>query len=355
MIKKTRGYRNALIEAGFNVKPNTKKPHGYWKNRENRIRAIRELVNKLGKAPRNITQKDFFRNGLAVVNAYYNGSCWASLKDAGYDLKPWEMKKFPLRIWNSKQNRIEAVKWLLNKLKKKPQELTYADFNKNRLYKLLLITKGVHNALTEAGYTVERKAKPRNYWKHRNNRIKYIKRLVNTIGKPPEEITYDDFANHKLYQLLEYYNCSAIEALKDAGYNLSPEIIKQRIHVNGRKIYASNHGHKFRSIFEKDLDNWFWNHGIKEHEHEKRYPASNMNCDFVIGDYWIEAVGLLREKWYEKKMQKKNEIANNFGIKLICISPEDFYNSYAMERKLAKVLRKHGENYNADLGNYGKN
>ncbi len=352
MIKKTRGYRNALIEAGFDVKPNTKKPHGYWRDNENRIMAIRELVTKLKKDVREITQKDFLKNISSQLLYHYNNSPWEALRDAGYHIHPWEMKHFPITIWKHKQNRIDAVKWLLSKTNKRPEDITYNDFQKNRLTKLLLIKKGTHNAITEAGYAVKRKSKPRNYWKQRENRIACIRNLVESIGKPAEEITYDDFAKHKLYQLLEYYRWSTIKALSDAGYHLSPEVIKQRMRINGKKIYISNHGHKFRSIFEKDLDNWFWNHGIKEHEHDIRYPTSNMNCDFVIGDYWIEAVGLLRDKRYRGKMEKKKELARRFGINLICISLEDFYNHHILEQTLSNVLRKHGKNYNADLKNY---
>ena len=354
LVKKAGGLQNALIEAGFNVKPNTNKPHGYWRRKKNRVRAIRRLVKKLEKDVRDITQKDFFNNESSQLLYYYKYSPWRALRDAGYNINPWEMKHFPLTIWRTKRNRVNAVKWLQNKIKKKPENLAYSDFEKNRLTKLLLITKGVHNALAKAGYKFKRKAMPRDYWKKRKNRIKHIKKLVKRIGKPADEITYDDFAKHKLYQLLEYYDCSAIQALKDAGYDLDPEVIKQRMFINGKKIYVSNHGHKFRSIFERDLDNWFWNHGIRDHEHDVSYPISKMTCDFVIGDYWIEATGLLCRNWYKKRMERKKELAKKFKINLVCISYDDFYKPYILEQKLSEVLRKHGKCYNSDLRGYIK-
>ena len=136
LVKKAGGLRNALIEAGFNVEPNTNKPPGYWKKGGNRVRAIGQLVKKLGKDVRDITQKDFFDNESSQLLYYYKCSPWGALKDAGYDINPWEMKRFPITVWKSRKNRIEAVKWLINKLRKKPEDLTYSDFTNNRIYKL---------------------------------------------------------------------------------------------------------------------------------------------------------------------------------------------------------------------------
>lgn len=352
LLKKAGGMNAALVEAGFKVRPHTIRPSGYWKVRQNRITAIRHIVRKLGKDVSEITQNDFFTNESSQLLSYYNCSPWEALHDAGYQIRPWEMKRFPITIWKSESNRIEAVKWLVNKVGKRPKDILYDDFMKHRIGGLLLISKGVPNTLKEAGFNVKRRWVPRNYWKKRKNRIKHIKELVRITGKLAEEITYHDFATNGLYQLLEYYRCSAIAALIDAGYTLRPEVIKQRTCVNGKKMYTSKHGHRFRSIFEKDLDNWFHDHGIRMHRHDVPYPESKMSCDFVIGDYWIEAVGLGGRQSYLKQIERKKTVAKKHRIKLICISYDDFYRPYVLERKLSGVLRKHGRNYNDDLMNY---
>ena len=124
------------------------------------------------------------------------------------------------------------------------------------------------------------------------------------------------------------------------------------MYVKGSRIYTSNHGHKCRSIFEKDLDNWFWNHGVREHRHEVPYPESKMKCDFVIGDYWIEAVGLLGREEYSRRIEKKKILAEELRNKLITISYDEFYKPYVLEKKLSAVLRKYSTNFNDDLSNY---
>ena len=216
---------------------------------------------------------------------------------------------------------------------------------------LIQVTNGSHNALIEAGLKIKRK-KPKYYWADRQRRIGFIKKLVLSLNIPAEEVTWEHFIGAKLYSLLAYYNNSPIKALLDAGYKLSPEIIKKRKKLNGKKIYLSNHGHKFMSIFERDIDNWIWNKGIEEHRHDVPYPESKLNCDFLIGDYWIEAAGLLGNRWYDKVIKEKKRIAKEHDLKLIVITMDDFYRKKVIERKLVDVLREHGTEYNEKLTSF---
>jgi hypothetical protein len=349
LVKKAGGTRNALMEAGYAVSPNNSRRRGYWKDRSNRVHAIKDLVQSLNKPANEVTQSDFFTNGLSQLMSYYNSSPWSALKDAGFNYEPWEMKNNPIKIWRSKDNRIRAVKWLVEKLKKPTDEIVYSDFVKHGFMNILLITKGVANALNEAGIKTERRFAPRNHWKNRTNRINAIQALVNKLNKEPGGVTYDDFCQNGIYQVLQYYNGSAISALQDAGYDLSPEIIKQRMMINGKKIYESNHGHLFRSIFERDLDDWLYLHGVRDHEHDVPYPDSRMSCDIVVGEFWIEATGMMGRKSYSKRIERKIRVAGKFKLKLIVISYDDFYRPGVVECKLADVLRDHGSIYNQRL------
>jgi hypothetical protein len=75
---------NALRAAGYKIGIDDlkTKPHGYWKEREKRVAAIRTLVNKLGKPLSEITIDDFIGSGICGVLRYYNTSVRRALNDA---------------------------------------------------------------------------------------------------------------------------------------------------------------------------------------------------------------------------------------------------------------------------------
>jgi len=127
-------------------------------------------------------------------------------------------------------SRIVAVKELVKKTGKKPEEINTEDFIKNRLGGLL---QGVYNgspyaALKEAGYKFERwegGSVGHNYWKNnKNERIRATKWLVERTGKKPEEINTEDFIKNRLSGFLnDFYNNSFYLALKEAGFDVQPK------------------------------------------------------------------------------------------------------------------------------------
>jgi len=135
-------------------------PIGFYEKKENRIAAVKWLVNKLNKDPRDLTAEDFDNNRLGgLLDGYYNDSPYEAVKEAfpEMDIKPWEMIRTPDGIFDTKENRIAAVKWLVNKLKKDPRDLTYDDFYDNGLGGLLAsrYNNSPYEAVKEAGLVDE--------------------------------------------------------------------------------------------------------------------------------------------------------------------------------------------------------
>lgn len=348
LIQHTKGHRKALIEAGFDNVPKPFKPRNYWKKRENRVKAIKELIQKLGKPSSKITSTDFMKNNLGGLLSEIGSPFRKALIEAGFN-NPKEIRR-PVGYWMHEKNRIKATKQLVKNLRKDPMQITKQDFVDAGLICMTYITRGCRNALLEAGLLVTpRRPRKKGYWNIKNNRIKAVKDFVKKLGKPVNEITAQDFRNHGCNIILKIFNGSPSAALLEAGYTIDEMAMRKKRSFNTAKIYTSNHGHKFSSIFERDLDNYLWNMGLVDHTHEVPYPESNMNCDFVIGNYWIEAAGLTGREWYDEKIKKKKEIAKKHRIKLIIITMEDFYRKKVLERKLADVLREHGTEYNEKL------
>ena len=80
------------------------------------------------------------------------------------------------------------------------------------------------------------------------------------------------------------------------------------------------------SLAERDIDDWLYKKGIV-HTKEVKYPNSEMRCDWeVFKDgqrVFIEYFGLLNQKAYADKAALKRKLADENGIDLIAISPED--------------------------------
>ncbi len=220
----------ALKGAGYDIKEWEMQyvPKTYWKKNENRINAVRRLVNVLDKPVTKLTVKDFERGGLGGLlnnKRYYSGSPFLALKSAGYDIKEWEMTITQRGFWNKRENRIEAIKWLVEKLDKPIAEIYQKDFINNGLSGVLqkYYSYSTILALKDAGYDIEeweRLRTLRGYWNKKENRIKVTRWLVEKLDKPVTEITQRDFHKNVIKGLLNYYSGSPYKALKDAGYDI---------------------------------------------------------------------------------------------------------------------------------------
>jgi hypothetical protein len=136
-----------------------------------RIAAVKWLLWKLGKEPREMTFDDFNGNGFSGLLRHYNNSPYLAFVESGHayserefleqaetgvfhteKLYPWEMPRAPFGYEN-KGIRIAAVKWLRWKLGKRPEEITSKDFNRNGLAGLVRnhFNGSPFEALFEAG------------------------------------------------------------------------------------------------------------------------------------------------------------------------------------------------------------
>jgi len=133
-------------------------PRRFYNSKKNRVAAVKWLVKKLKKDPRDLIGEDFNKNRLGGLIDYYGGSPYKAVKEAFPELgiKPWEMAMTPMGFYDTKENRIAAVKWLIERLGKKPRDLTQDDFCKNRLKGLLAKCNGSpYEAVKEAGLVAE--------------------------------------------------------------------------------------------------------------------------------------------------------------------------------------------------------
>ena len=131
-------------------------PDGYWSDMQNRVFWIRELASSLKKDPRDLAYYDFLDNQLTGLINHYGGSPYKAVSDAFPELGiwEWEMAATPRNFFDSKEHRVAATKWLVEKLGKDPRDLNKQDFLNNRLCGLLdhygnSPYKAVHEAYPE--------------------------------------------------------------------------------------------------------------------------------------------------------------------------------------------------------------
>jgi len=204
-------------------------PNGLWKDRELRIEATRWLLRVTKKRPEEITVRDFDENGLHGVLVRCGTSPYLALKEAEVfspDFKPWMVgTHVPNGFWKSKENRIDAVKWLLEKTGKKPEEIDTLDLRSNNLHGLLMHHRGSTFAiLAEAGVLSSdfmpwqsSMHLPNNYWDEKETRVAAINWLLKETKKRPEELIGDDFEAHSISGALRIFKYSVYATLLDAG------------------------------------------------------------------------------------------------------------------------------------------
>lgn len=134
--------------------------HGFWNIKENRIKATKWLVEEKLKItikdiPQNITSKTFIENGLNGLLTYHNNSPYNVINELYLNkFKPWEYNCVGNNFWSNNNNRIDAIRWLIDdKLKSKDiLDIKYKDFTDNKLQGLLrkYYDNNINKALEEA-------------------------------------------------------------------------------------------------------------------------------------------------------------------------------------------------------------
>ncbi|MFL0247129.1 DUF4046 domain-containing protein [Candidatus Clostridium stratigraminis] len=122
-----------------------KVPQSYWTNEENRINAVRYLIDRdfkwsIEDVKEKLSWDLLEKNGLMTLHSYYTNlfeliiSTYPNKK-----ILPWEIKnsEVPNGTWSSKRNRIKAVKWLVKKSNLKIDRINRNTFGKYGLSRLL--------------------------------------------------------------------------------------------------------------------------------------------------------------------------------------------------------------------------
>jgi len=220
----------ALAEAGFILKKSKvaekqsygERRLGKWQSRENRVAAIKSVVEDVGD-PRDVSIWDFEERRISTILNYYNKSVLAALNDAGYIIHPWERRKVPAGFWKKQKNRVAATMWLVARKDGKPRTVGYWDFVDAGLRGIMTITGGALESLNEAGYRIMPwmgVATPKWTWKLKENRVGAIKWLIVKTMKDPSNLSMKDFKSHGLKSLATGYGIHRL--LTEAGYDLTP-------------------------------------------------------------------------------------------------------------------------------------
>lgn len=97
--------------------------------------------------------------------------------------------------------------------------------------------------------------------------------------------------------------------------------------------------HMADSISEKIVDDWFFINKIN-HERNKKYPNSNMDCDFYLPYYniLVEYFGLIGQvEEYDKVVELKRKIVKDNNLKFIEIIPSDLYPENKLDSFLDRI------------------
>ncbi|MBQ3422017.1 MAG: hypothetical protein IJH34_10175 [Romboutsia sp.] len=184
-------YPNKFKEWEFKVVPN-----GYWKNKENGIKATKWLIEEKLKLDdeqikKQLSKKIFKENGLGGMLQYcFNNSPFEAINSTYPNkFKELEFKNVPLSYWNDENRIISEIKWLIEeKLKLSDDELkeklSIKLFSKNRLSTALSEYfdnspyKAINSVYPNKFKEWEFNCVPNGYWKNKENGIKATKWLI---------------------------------------------------------------------------------------------------------------------------------------------------------------------------------
>jgi len=179
-----------LKDSGFNVDLSSRiKPVGYWRIKENRVKEVKALAEKLGRTPNCEDFKTHIPSALTVKGTY------GLLEEA--DMK---LDYRPMGYWKNPENRIKETRALVEKLGRMPK---YVEFMQHMPGAIKYGT--IPALLEEAGFEVKHR-KPRGYWIKPENRIKEMRALADRLGEVPSlEFVMRDLRSaltHKTYKEL---------------------------------------------------------------------------------------------------------------------------------------------------------
>ncbi len=130
-------------------------PNNFYNYERHRVAATRWLIEDVLKTnPRDVFIEDFSSHGLGGLIDHYSRTPYLAVKEAYPELniQPWEMIITPANIFDSKENRVAATRWLVKGLGKEPREMIQRDFASNGLAGLMNhYNDSPYEAMLEAG------------------------------------------------------------------------------------------------------------------------------------------------------------------------------------------------------------
>lgn len=264
MLKLYNGSPYAAIDAAY---PNRFKawefsltPYGFYDDEKNRLDALRWLIEEKFKlTDEEIKEKvsvNFFKeNSLGgLLSIHFNGSPHAAINTLyPGKFKRWELKQSGLGIWKQRENRVEAIRWLVEeKLKLTPDELKKTlsknMFADNGLDGLLVSSyngsaiKAIRDAYPDEYEIWDFNRTPAKFFDDKANRIAATKWLIEEKLKYNKEqvlehIAYETFVEYGLQNLIIKSNYSAYEALNEA-YPGKYEITDFKRVKKRKKVYC---------------------------------------------------------------------------------------------------------------------
>jgi hypothetical protein len=98
-------------------------------------------------------------------------------------------------------------------------------------------------------------------------------------------------------------------------------------------------GHLCFSLGEKTVDDLLSELGLS-HEKEPRYPQSTLRADFLVGDTYVEFLGLKGDLGYDEKTTTKKQLCKAADLPLLLIEPKDLMNRKSLVRKIGKAVNR---------------
>jgi hypothetical protein len=254
-------YNNSLCDilrdAGYDVRPWELKGNsglGHWSKRENRKLALEALLARTGKDPGEVRIADLKAMGLLPLFDYYRRHrrllgtersvkgpfniplvqrallAEGLMRKHDYEraiqrllmrkaeasrearrrrkVPDRSMKYFGISYWNSKENRVRWIRWLVRR-KGGCRKVVCKDLLGNHLGTLLQKAPSLHALLVEAGYDIdpwEMKASvPDGLWDVTSNRRRALTWMLERAKIGPKDVLRGTFIENRLAGLYDFY------------------------------------------------------------------------------------------------------------------------------------------------------
>jgi hypothetical protein len=98
-------------------------------------------------------------------------------------------------------------------------------------------------------------------------------------------------------------------------------------------------GHLCFSLGEKTVDDLLTEMGLS-HEKEPHYPESTLRADFLVGETYVEFLGLKGDLDYDEKTAAKTRLCKAADLRLLFIEPKDLMSRKSLVKKIDRAVRR---------------